>query len=257
MHLIFFFLAKYVTFDSLRDLQWKLYKGLAKRKPKVTGTWRIPRFSTGSVSRIMASFSEFILPLIPKDWIIDDSLQYIVPLPISAHILTYEKPSVREWGAVTDILGTILTTCTDESQSWVCSETIIHTLLVLNLWLTGVLWDYQPNPILSPNIACSYAKTGSDAAYPPSLERLWRCVRGAVLHRSSGSAKLSVIVLRNSTVLHAIVGRRQIRRLGRDEGKYFPLPFCKALHCQSPWTCTSPLAIFSNHGHSHYSWVPA
>ncbi|KAJ6669626.1 hypothetical protein lerEdw1_000175 [Lerista edwardsae] len=109
--------AKYVTFDSLRDLQWKLYKGLLKRKPKVTGTWRVPCFSTGSVSRV-AAFEEFILPLIPKDWIIDDSLQYIVPLPISAHILNYESPAVREWGAVTDILGTVLTVCTDDSQSW-------------------------------------------------------------------------------------------------------------------------------------------
>lgn len=110
--------AKYVTFDSLRDLQWKLYKGLAKRKPKVTGTWRMPCFSTGSVSSVIASFEEFILPLIPKDWIIDDSLHYKVPMPISAHILNYEKPTVREWGAVKDILGSILTVCTDDSPSW-------------------------------------------------------------------------------------------------------------------------------------------
>ncbi|XP_053152191.1 uncharacterized protein LOC128345002 [Hemicordylus capensis] len=72
----------YVTFDSLKDLQWKLYKGLAKRKPKVTGTWREPIFSLGITAIPTPSNAEYILPLMPNDWLVDDSLKYSIPISV-------------------------------------------------------------------------------------------------------------------------------------------------------------------------------
>lgn len=115
---LFCFLATYVTFDSLKDLQWKLYKGLVKRKPKDIGTWREPTFSTGLIKSLTGLYDEYLLPLIPNDWIIDDSLKYNVPLPITANIYTYQSPKVREWVAVRDIVGLTITQHSDDS--WVC-----------------------------------------------------------------------------------------------------------------------------------------
>nr|XP_020661496.1 uncharacterized protein LOC110085553 [Pogona vitticeps]XP_020661497.1 uncharacterized protein LOC110085553 [Pogona vitticeps] len=68
--------VKYVTFDSLKDLQWKLFKGLLKRKPKTTGVWREPTYSFGIEGVSAPKDVEYIFPLMPKDWIIDDSLKF-------------------------------------------------------------------------------------------------------------------------------------------------------------------------------------
>ncbi|XP_028605217.2 uncharacterized protein LOC114606804 [Podarcis muralis] len=66
----------YVTFDCLRDLQWKLYKGIAKRKPKTIGVERKSSYSYGITGTTFAKFTEYVLPLIPKGWIVDDSLKF-------------------------------------------------------------------------------------------------------------------------------------------------------------------------------------
>ncbi|XP_053264859.1 protein starmaker-like [Podarcis raffonei] len=66
----------YVTFDCLRDLQWKLYKGIAKRKPKTIGVERKSSYSYGVTGTTFAKFTEYVLPLIPKGWIVDDSLKF-------------------------------------------------------------------------------------------------------------------------------------------------------------------------------------
>ncbi|XP_033019692.1 protein starmaker-like [Lacerta agilis] len=66
----------YVTFDCLRDLQWKLYKGIAKQKPKTIGVERKSSYSYGVTGTTFAKFTEYVLPLIPKDWIVDDSLKF-------------------------------------------------------------------------------------------------------------------------------------------------------------------------------------
>ncbi|XP_062984831.1 uncharacterized protein LOC134400428 [Elgaria multicarinata webbii] len=67
--------VKYVTFDSLRDLQWKIYRGLLKRKPKTRGTWREATcLRTEAIS--IPNSGEYILSLLPKDWVIDDSLKF-------------------------------------------------------------------------------------------------------------------------------------------------------------------------------------
>ncbi|XP_042309185.1 uncharacterized protein LOC121923118 [Sceloporus undulatus] len=68
--------VKYVTFDSLKELQWMLFKGLVKRKPKTVGMWREPVYSFGIQCVAPVKKAEYILPLIPKDWIIDDSLKF-------------------------------------------------------------------------------------------------------------------------------------------------------------------------------------
>nr|XP_034956087.1 uncharacterized protein LOC118076959 [Zootoca vivipara] len=66
----------YVTFDCLKDLQWKLYKGIAKRKPKTIGVERKLSYSYGVTGTTFARFTEYVLPLIPKGWIVDDSLKF-------------------------------------------------------------------------------------------------------------------------------------------------------------------------------------
>ncbi|KAH0628217.1 hypothetical protein JD844_009089 [Phrynosoma platyrhinos] len=73
--------VQYVTFDSLKELQWMLFKGLVKRKPKTVGMWREPSYSFGIQSLTSVKKAEYILPLIPKDWIIDDSLKFSEEMP--------------------------------------------------------------------------------------------------------------------------------------------------------------------------------
>lgn len=68
--------TKYVTFEGLEDLQWKLFKGLLKRKPKTIGIWREANFKKKSVTTVIREAKEHILPLLPKDWIIDESLKF-------------------------------------------------------------------------------------------------------------------------------------------------------------------------------------
>ncbi|XP_007429308.1 uncharacterized protein LOC103066132 [Python bivittatus] len=68
--------TKYATFDGLEDLQWKLFKGLLKRKPKTVGLWRKANYSKGPVTTLIPEAKEYILPLLPKDWIIDESLAF-------------------------------------------------------------------------------------------------------------------------------------------------------------------------------------
>ncbi|XP_058027324.1 uncharacterized protein LOC131192310 [Ahaetulla prasina] len=68
--------TKYVTFEGLEDLQWKLFKGLLKRKPKTIGIWREANYKKKSVTTVIRQAKEHILPLLPKDWIIDESLKF-------------------------------------------------------------------------------------------------------------------------------------------------------------------------------------
>ncbi|KAJ7335588.1 hypothetical protein JRQ81_013529 [Phrynocephalus forsythii] len=68
--------VKYATFDSLKDLQWKLFKGFLKRKPKTIGVWREPTYSSGIEGVSAPKDVVYILPLMPKDWIIDSSLRF-------------------------------------------------------------------------------------------------------------------------------------------------------------------------------------
>ncbi|XP_039199857.1 uncharacterized protein LOC120308204 [Crotalus tigris] len=68
--------TKYVTFEGLKDLQWKLFKGLLKRKPKTIGIWREADYRKKSVTSVNREAKEYILPLLPKDWIIDESLKF-------------------------------------------------------------------------------------------------------------------------------------------------------------------------------------
>nr|XP_060615671.1 uncharacterized protein LOC132765394 [Anolis sagrei ordinatus] len=80
---------KYITFSSLRELQWKLFKGLVKRKPGTTGVWRVPLYSLGIADTITPPKEEYVLPLIPKDWIIDDSLKFSEEM---THLLLQYNP---------------------------------------------------------------------------------------------------------------------------------------------------------------------
>ncbi|KAG8130705.1 hypothetical protein E2320_017325, partial [Naja naja] len=68
--------TKYVTFEGLEDLQWKLFKGLLKRKPKTVGIWREANYTKKPVTTVIREAKEHILPLLPKDWIIDESLKF-------------------------------------------------------------------------------------------------------------------------------------------------------------------------------------
>ncbi|XP_013916841.1 PREDICTED: uncharacterized protein LOC106544945 [Thamnophis sirtalis] len=68
--------TKYVTFEGLEDLQWKLFKGLLKRKPKTTGIWREAKYTKKPVTTVIYQGKEHIIPLLPKDWIIDESLKF-------------------------------------------------------------------------------------------------------------------------------------------------------------------------------------
>ncbi|XP_062828130.1 uncharacterized protein LOC100562734 isoform X2 [Anolis carolinensis] len=82
---------KYITFSSLRELQWKLFKGLVKRKPGTIGIWRVPLYSSGIGYTMTPHKQEYVLPLIPKDWIIDDSLKFSEEM--THRLLQYNPPS--------------------------------------------------------------------------------------------------------------------------------------------------------------------
>ncbi|XP_025033641.1 uncharacterized protein LOC106732871 [Pelodiscus sinensis] len=67
--------SKYVNFFNLKDLQWKFYKGIVKRKQKVRVLWREADYRPFKLCQEKIRNEEYILPLIPKNWIIHESLK--------------------------------------------------------------------------------------------------------------------------------------------------------------------------------------
>lgn len=60
----------YVIFHNLRGLQWKLYKGMAKRKEPFQIFWREANYRTFTILEEKPEKTDYILPLIFKDSII-------------------------------------------------------------------------------------------------------------------------------------------------------------------------------------------
>ncbi|XP_067424736.1 uncharacterized protein [Emydura macquarii macquarii] len=67
--------TQYVNFLNLKDLQWKFYKGIVKRKRKVRVLWREANYRPFKPFQEKIRKAEYMLPLIPKNWIIHDSLK--------------------------------------------------------------------------------------------------------------------------------------------------------------------------------------
>ncbi|XP_039399065.1 uncharacterized protein LOC120407501 isoform X1 [Mauremys reevesii] len=67
--------TQYVNFLNLKDLQWKFYKGIVKRKQKVRVLWREANYRPFKPFQEKIRNEEYMLLLIPKNWIIHDSLK--------------------------------------------------------------------------------------------------------------------------------------------------------------------------------------
>ncbi|XP_019410708.1 PREDICTED: uncharacterized protein LOC109323533 [Crocodylus porosus] len=59
--------TQHIKFLNLKDLQWKLYKGIVKRKQKVTASQRKAKYRPFRIFEEKTTKAEYIIPLISKD----------------------------------------------------------------------------------------------------------------------------------------------------------------------------------------------